>query len=61
MSDAETRSEALSAPSLIPDATSVLSDDDCVKRLADAIAGQDDGTHLNEVAQLIGRLAVVIE
>jgi hypothetical protein len=37
-----------------------LSDDECVTRLARAIATHDS-EHLNEVAQLIGRLAVTIE
>jgi hypothetical protein len=37
-----------------------LSDDECVARLARAIE-KHDLDHLDEVAQLIGRLAVTIE
>jgi hypothetical protein len=37
-----------------------LSDDECVVRLAQAIADHDSD-HLDEVAKLIGRLAVPIE
>jgi len=37
-----------------------LSDDECVARLARAVAVPDSG-HLDEVASLIGRLAVAIE
>ena len=48
------------APSIVPSEISRLSDDECVERLARAIAMQDD-THLDEVARLIGRLAVTIE
>jgi hypothetical protein len=48
------------APSIVPSEISSLSDDECVERLARAIATQDD-THLDEVARLIGRLAVTIE
>lgn len=36
------------------------SDDECLSRLARAVAEHDD-RRLNEVAQLIGRLAVPIE
>lgn len=38
----------------------VLSDDECVSLLARAVDDHDD-RQLNEVAQLIGRLAVPIE
>ncbi len=38
----------------------VVSDDECLSRLASAVAEHDD-RRLNEVAQLIGRLAVPIE
>jgi hypothetical protein len=44
------------APTELPD----LSDDECVTRLARAIA-MHDSEHLDEVARLIGRLAVTIE
>jgi len=37
-----------------------LSDDECVARLARAIKARDLD-HLDEIAQLIGRLAVTIE
>ena len=37
-----------------------LSDDECVARLARAVAAHDS-EHLDEVAGLIGRLAVAIE
>jgi len=37
-----------------------LSDDECIVRLAQAIADHDSD-HLDEVAKLIGRLAVPIE
>jgi hypothetical protein len=48
------------APSIVPSEISTLSDDECVERLARVIATQDD-MHLDEVARLIGRLAVTIE
>lgn len=38
----------------------LVSDDECMSRLANAVAEHDD-RRLNEVAQLIGRLAVPIE
>ena len=37
-----------------------VSDDECLSRLASAVAEHDD-RRLNEVAELIGRLAVPIE
>lgn len=37
-----------------------ISDDECMTRLARAVEQHDDG-RLQEVAQLIGRLAVTIE
>jgi len=37
-----------------------MSDDECLLRLAQAIEDRDS-EHLNEVARLIGRLAVTIE
>ena len=37
-----------------------MSDDECLERLAQAVA-QHDSDHLDEVARLIGRLAVTIE
>ena len=50
--------------SIVPNAISAeilaMSDDECLARLAQALADQDT-EHLNEVALLIGRLAVPIE
>jgi hypothetical protein len=48
------------APSIVPGEIATLSDDECVERLARAVAAQDS-ERLDEVAQLIGRLAVTIE
>jgi hypothetical protein len=48
------------SPSMIAPNLPMLSDDECLERLARAIAVHDsDG--LQEVASLIGRLAVTIE
>jgi hypothetical protein len=53
------------SPALAPSAderatTPAVSDDECLSRLAQAVAEHDD-RRLTEVAQLIGRLAVPIE
>jgi hypothetical protein len=48
------------APSIVPAEISTLTDDECVERLARVIATQDS-RYLDEVALLIGRLAVAIE
>jgi hypothetical protein len=48
------------APSIVPAEISALSDDECVEQLARAIATRD-AARLEEVARLIGRLAVAIE
>jgi hypothetical protein len=48
------------APSIVPADVPALSDDECVERLARMIA-TEDSQHLDEVARLIGRLAVTIE
>ncbi|EKS38393.1 MAG: putative transcriptional regulator [Afipia broomeae] len=52
------------SPSLVPSVKDqiahVISDDECMSRLARAVAEHDD-RRLNEVAELIGRLAVPIE
>jgi hypothetical protein len=48
------------APSLIPDHVDRLTDDECLNRLATAVT-RGDSEHLDELVQLIGRLAVVIE
>jgi hypothetical protein len=47
-------------PSIVPSDVPALSDDECLVRLAQALAHQDS-EHLDEVARLIGRLAVTIE
>ncbi|MGJ4881393.1 MULTISPECIES: hypothetical protein [unclassified Bradyrhizobium] len=52
--------EAVSAPSLIPDQVERLSDDECLTRLADMMT-RGDSEHIDEIVQLLGRLAVVIE
>jgi hypothetical protein len=49
-----------SMPSIVPSDVPAMSDDECVFRLAQAIA-KHDCEHLEEVARLIGRLAVTIE
>lgn len=51
---------SVSAPSLIPERIDVLSDDECMERLAHAVEAHDSG-HLDELAHLLGRVAVVIE
>ena len=47
-------------PPIVPRDIPSMSDDECVFRLAKAIADRDS-SQLNEVAKLIGRLAVTIE
>jgi hypothetical protein len=47
-------------PSMVPNDIPAMSDDECIVRLAQAVRDQDSG-HLDEVARLIGRLAVTIE
>jgi hypothetical protein len=47
------------APSTLPDIPE-MSDEECLVRLARAVAAHDSD-HLDEVARLIGRLAVPIE
>lgn len=47
-------------PSIIPADLPILSDDECLARLARAVKDHD-ATQLDEVARLIGRLAVPIE
>ena len=47
-------------PSIVPYNISALSDDECLLRLAQAVE-EHDTRHLDEVAQLIARLAVTIE
>jgi hypothetical protein len=47
-------------PSIVPSDIPALSDDECLVRLARAVA-EHDSAHLDEVARLIGRLVVTIE
>ena len=47
-------------PSIIPGDVPAMSDEECLVRLARAIE-EHDNEHLDEVARLIGRLAVTIE
>ena len=47
-------------PSIIPSDIPAMSDDECLIRLAQAIEAHDS-EQLDEVARLIGRLAVTIE
>ena len=47
-------------PSIVPSDIPDLSDDECLVRLAQAVDSHDS-EELDEVARLIGRLAVTIE
>jgi hypothetical protein len=47
-------------PSIVPSNMPEMSDDECLIRLAQALVAQDS-ERLDEVARLIGRLAVTIE
>ena len=47
-------------PSIVPSDIPAMSDDECLMRLAQAVEAHDS-EHLDEVARLIGRLAVTIE
>jgi hypothetical protein len=47
-------------PSIVPCDVPAMSDDECLDRLARVVA-HPDSDHLQEIAQLIGRLAVTIE
>ena len=47
-------------PSIVPSDIPAMSDDECLIRLARAVEAHDS-EHLDEVATLIGRLAVTIE
>lgn len=60
MSDIIQAERVTPAPLLAPIDVPSLSDDECLERLASAVEGQDS-CRLEEVAQLIGRLAVTIE
>jgi hypothetical protein len=60
MSNAKRADLTKPMPSIVPSDIPALSDDECLERLQRAIEEQDSG-HLDEVARLIGRLAVTIE
>ena len=47
-------------PSIVPSNVPAISDDECLVRLAQAVKNHDSD-YLDEVARLIGRLAVTIE
>lgn len=47
-------------PSIVPSDIPAMSDDECIIRLAQAVEDHDS-RRLEEVARLIGRLAVTIE
>jgi hypothetical protein len=54
------QAELKPVPSIVPADLPLMSDDECLRRLAKAVA-EHDFEHLDEVALLIGRLAVTIE
>ena len=54
------QSDLKTVPSVVPGGIPAMSDDDCLRRLAQALE-EHDCEHLDEVARLIGRLAVPIE
>ena len=60
MSDIIQAERVSPSPSIAPVDIPSLSDDECLARLARAVEAQD-ARRLEEVAQLIGRLAVTIE
>ena len=47
-------------PSIVPSDVPAMSDDECLVRLAEAVRDHDSAD-LEEVARLIGRLAVTLE
>ncbi len=51
---------AKAAPSIVPRGVSAMSDDECLARLVRAVETHNS-EHLEELARLIGRLAVTIE
>ena len=55
----DTETDAL-GPSIVPSKIPEMSDDECLVRLAQAVRDHDSD-RLDEVARLIGRLAVPIE
>jgi hypothetical protein len=54
------RDMMISTPSIVPTDIPAMSDDECLTRLA-VVVEEHDADHLEEVARLIGRLAVTIE
>ena len=56
----DTQTDLRPIASIVPSDVPVLSDDECLFRLAQAVQ-EHDSEHLDEVARLIGRLAVTIE
>ncbi len=58
MQDIQT--QLIVVPSIVPADIPLLSDDECLVRLAQAVRDHDSD-HLEELARLIGRLAVPIE
>jgi hypothetical protein len=60
MPNARRASPRKPVPSIVPSDIPALSDDECLARLQRAIEAHDS-SHLDEVARLIGRLAVTIE
>jgi hypothetical protein len=57
----DTKTDLMQAmPSIAPCDLPAMSDDECLSRLAHAVENHDS-EHLDEVARLIGRLAVTIE
>ena len=54
------QAERKPVPSIVPADIPTMSDDECLRRLAKAVE-EHDSEHLDEVARLIGRLAVTIE
>ena len=60
MQDAKQAEHIRPVPSIIPGDIPALSDDECLTRLAHAVE-KHDSAQLDEVARLIGRLAVTIE
>jgi hypothetical protein len=60
MSDIIQTERVKPAPSIVPADIPSLSDDECLARLARAVEAHDSES-LEEVARLIGRLAVTIE
>jgi hypothetical protein len=59
MSDTQTALIKM-VPSIVPSNVPAMSDDECLVRLAQAVENHDSD-YLDEVARLIGRLAITIE